>query len=532
MLDILSQGFKKATEKLRGKATLSEENIAEALNDIRSSLLEADVEYTVSKTFLARVKEKALGAEVSLRAGAGAQAIKVNPGDHFIRICQEELENLMGPIDTEFTFPSNRPAKIMLVGLQGTGKTTTVGKLAHFLQRTYQRKPLLVAADIYRPAAAQQLEVLGKKLSAPVYHQAGLDPVAICKSAQQHAFDLKCDTIIFDTAGRLTIDEPLMAELSAIKEQTKPDWIFLVCDAMMGQDAVTTAKAFHQRLGLDGFIMTKLDGDARGGAALSIKEVTGAPIKFLGTGEELERLEVFRPQGLASRILGMGDIVGLMQDFERVAKGDQEDEAMRLLSGNFNLKDFYQQIAMIQNMGSLKDIMAKLPMQHLLPPGINLDDRELGKIRAMIDSMTEKERLLPDCINGSRASRIARGSGRSVKDVQELVKKFKDMRQMMGKLGKNMGGLMSKIPGMKGLSQLNQMRKMAAAAGGGGGLPGMGSLAGSMGGLGGLDAMMPPGFPGMGGFGAAAGMPKKIDRDKLKKARKAAKKHRQKNRKK
>jgi signal recognition particle subunit SRP54 len=373
--------------------------------------------------------------------------------------------------------------------------------------------------------------VLGQKVGAPVYHEAGLDPVTICKNAWAQALELKCDTIIFDTAGRLTIDETLMAELSSIKEQTKPDMIFLVCDAMMGQDAVTTAKAFHERLGLDGFIMTKLDGDARGGAALSIKEVTGAPIKFLGTGEELDRLEVFRPQGLASRILGMGDIVGLMKDFERVSKGDQEEETLRLLSGNFNLKDFYEQIAAIQQMGSLKDLMAKLPMQNLLPPGVNVDDRELGTIRAMIDSMTEKERLYPDCINVSRAGRIAKGSGRKLKDVQELVKKFKDMRGMMGKLGKNMGGLLGKIPGMKGLSQLNQMRKLASAArgGAGGGVPDLGALGGGAGGLGG---MMPPGFPGFDGGLGAGSLGKRPDRDKLKKARKAAKKNRQKNRKK
>lgn len=528
MLDVLSDGFRTATDKFRGKATLTEANVEEALGDIRKSLLEADVEYGVAKKFLADVKEQALGRVVQLKAGKGDVRMRVSAGDHFVQICQEELEKLMGPVDTALNFPPNRPATMMMVGLQGSGKTTSTGKLCKWLINKEKRKPLLVAADIYRPAAVDQLKVLGQRVGVPVFHLPDTKPADMCKAAIQKAFELGCDTVIFDTAGRLTIDDALMQELDDIKALTKPDNIILVCDAMMGQDAVTTAKSFHDRLGLSGVIMTKLDGDARGGAALSIKEVTGAPIKFLGMGENLEALEAFRPEGLASRILGMGDIVGLMHDFEKVAEGDREQDAMRMLQGQFTFKDFYEQLSMIQKMGPLKDIIAKLPIQGMIPKDVVVDDKELVKIKAMIDSMTQQERLNPRIFNENRCKRIAHGSGRSTREVADLLKKFMGMRQMMGSLGKSMG-LLGKIPGMAGLGQLNNMRKMAQqmGQGGPGGMPGsMGDLA----------AMMPPGmnpamFGGMGGLGGGA-MKKPADRDKAKKMRKDAKKARKKNRKK
>jgi signal recognition particle subunit SRP54 len=306
-----------------------------------------------------------------------------------------------------------------------------------------------------------------------------------------------------------------MAELDEIKARTKPDNIFFVCDAMMGQDAVTTAKAFNDRLDISGVVMTKLDGDTRGGAALSIRRVTGKPLKFLGMGEDLARLEEFRPEGLASRILGMGDVVGLMEDFDRVHTGDKEAEMMKMLHGQFSFKDFYQQLSMLQQMGSLKDIMAKLPMQGMIPKDANLDDRELTKVKAMIDSMTEQERLNPGVFNDGRIRRISKGSGTKPNDVQDLIKKFKAMRQMMGMMGKGLGGMLGKIPGMGGLGQLNQMRKMAQGMMAGGGMP-----AGF------------PGIPGMGDMFGASGVssPKKVDRDKLKKLRKATKDARKKNR--
>lgn len=517
MLDIVSDGFKAAKDKLQGKATLSEENIKTALSDVRTSLLEADVEYSVVKSFIRTVKDRALGTEVDLKAGKGASKMKVSAGDHFIQVCQEELENLMGPEAHELKFPTNRPGKIMMVGLQGVGKTTTTGKLANFFKKKKSKKPLLVAADMYRPAAVEQLRVLGNNIDVPVFNVAGASPVDICKQAEAKAFELGCDLIIYDTAGRLTIDETLMTELKDIKSATNPDQILLVCDSMMGQDAVTTAKNFHEQLDIDSFIMTKLDGDSRGGAALSIKHITTRPISFIGTGEGFDALEEFRPQGLASRILGLGDVVGLMKSFEDVATEDREEEAMRMLQGKFTYKDFYEQISMIQNMGSLKDIIAKLPMQNMIPKDAVMDEGELTKIKAMIDSMTRKERLTVDKINESRARRIAKGSGRKVKEVQDLVTKFNQMKTMMGGLGKSMG-MLGKMPGMGMMKNMNNMRKMAQQMMGGGGMP---DLSGMMGG--GM-----PGMPGMGGGSA----PKKIDRSKLKNKRKADRKNRKKNRKK
>lgn len=448
MLDILTTGFQKASDKLRSKTVLTEENISSALQDIKTSLLEADVAYDVTKSFLARVKEKSIGHKVSTKAGKGAHKIRAGAGEHFVGICKKELEDLMGPDNSSLSFSSVRPTIIMMLGLQGTGKTTTAAKLARYLVRSKKKKPLLVACDIYRPAAAQQLKVLGQKINTPVFHVENEKPVNICKQAVRYAYDNGHDAIILDTAGRLTVDTVLMNELKEIKEVTKPENTLLVCDAMMGQDAVTTAKAFNDELDLSGYIMTKLDGDTRGGAALSIKEVTGKPIKFLGMGEEVDKLDEFRSEGLASRILGMGDVVGLMEDFEKVADKDSEKDAEKMLSGQFNFKDFYKQISMIQKMGSLKDVMAKLPMQNMIPQGANISDKEFVKVRAMIDSMTEKERIQPSLLDQSRIQRIARGSGRSTQDVQGLIKKFKQMKLMMGNMGKNMGGLLSKVPGL------------------------------------------------------------------------------------
>ncbi len=509
MLDILSDGFRKATDRLRGIAVLTEDNIAPAMADIRTSLLDADVEYGVVKDLINRIKEKAVGTKVNLTAGKGKEKVKTGAGDHFVKICLDELTALMGPVETKLNLPTSRIASVMMVGLQGSGKTTTTAKIASYLKRQ-KRKPLLVAADVYRPAAIKQLQVLGAKLDVPVFSLEEKNPVKICQQSWHKALDLGCDVLLFDTAGRLSIDEELMLELAQIKEACKPDNILLVCDAMMGQDAVTTAKNFNDRLKIDGVVITKLDGDTRGGAALSIKEVTGAPIKFLGLGEDLERLEEFRPEGLASRILGMGDIVGLMEDYQRVADGDKEEDAMRMLQGQFTFKDFYEQISMIQKMGSLKDIMAKLPMQNLIPKNANIDESELSKTKSMIDSMTEKERLQPDIINQSRIKRIAGGSGRSTNEVSALIKRFTGMRSMMGSMGKNLG-MMGKIPGLGNLAQMNKMRQMMQN--------GPGDLAGMM--------------PSLAGDSMRGQIPlKRVDKDKLRKARKTAKNNRKKNRKK
>ena len=508
MLDILTDGFREAKLKFEGKAILTEESIENAIQLIRKSLLEADVEYSVSKNFIQTVKAKALGSIVELKAGKGSSKMKVSPGDHFISICKSELEELMGPVDTSLELPSNRPGIVMMVGLQGSGKTTTTGKIANYLIEK-KKKPLLVAADIYRPGAVNQLKVLGERLQRPVFHLEGESPVTICEKALQEAYKLDCDTILLDTAGRLTIDTELMQELKDIKASANPDNILLVCDSMMGQDSVTTAKAFEDALDLSGVVMTKLDGDARGGAALSIKQVIGKPIKFLGMGEDLARLEEFRPEGLASRILGLGDVVGLMEDFQRVSDESHEEDAMKMLKGQFTYQDFYKQIQMIQKMGSLKDLVAKMPMQNMIPKDANLDDSELVRIKAIIDSMTKKERQGLHHLNPSRISRISKGSGRKEKDVQELVKKFTSMKKMMGMMGKNMGGLLGKMPGMGGLGGMKKMKDMM----GSGGMPNMSDMAALMEGGGGRSS-------------------KNVDRDKLRKQRKAAKKSRKKNRKK
>jgi signal recognition particle subunit SRP54 len=481
MLETISRGFRNAKARLTGVAELTPDNIEEALRDVRMSLLEADVEFKVTKTFLDRVKEKAIGETVKLRAKVGDRALAATPEQHFIKICQDELVELMGPVDTTIEFAKKGPTGVMMVGLQGSGKTTTVGKLARWFERQKHR-PMLVAADVYRPAAIDQLKVLGEQLGMPVFSVDGAQPPDICEAALKRAFETNRDVVIFDTAGRLAIDEPLMKELDEIKKRTSPQEVFFVIDAMIGQDAVNTARTFNDRVGVTGVILTKLDGDARGGAALSIKEVTGKPIKFLGMGEALDKLEEFRPEGLASRILGMGDIVGLMKDFEDVVDAEKaEEDAVRMLKGKFDMQDFLEQIRVIQKMGSLKDLFEKMPFfPGGLPDGVNLDDKELVKIEAMISSMTVAERKHPELFvvtswetitsggqqmrrrksadyHAPRIRRVARGSGRQENEVKELLNKFAMMRQMMVTMGAQ-SGLLGKIPGFR---QLAQMKKMA-----------------------------------------------------------------------
>jgi signal recognition particle subunit SRP54 len=559
MFDTLSKGFRAAKQRLSGAAELTDEVIDDAIRDIRMSLLEADVEFKVTKRFLDRVKESARGEQVKLRAKSKEYGvIKITPEQAFVKICQDHLTDMMGPVDTELRWAKKGPTGVMMVGLQGSGKTTTVGKLARHLEKKYNKKPLLVAADVYRPAAVDQLKTLGERLGMPVFSIEGGEPVDICTKGVQEAHNRGCDVVIFDTAGRLAIDEPLMQELTDIDRVNQPANIFLVLDAMTGQDAVNTAATFNKRLNLDGVILTKLDGDARGGAALSVKEVTGKPIKFLGVGESLDKLEEFRPDGLASRILGMGDIVGLVQDFEQVVDAEKaEEDAVRMLRGKFDMQDFLDQIQMIQKMGSLKDLFDKLPFfSGGLPEGVNLDDRELIKIKAMISSMTHQERRNPTVFvttsweeitsnagkrakrkradyDPRRVTRIAKGSGRDENEVKELLHKFAMMRQMMVQLGASTG-LMGKIPGLKQFSQIKKLQGldlgalMGAEDGAGGGLampPGMP-----------MPGMPMPGMPaGFTAPGTPSGGPKPIragERAKSKAKRKAAKKARKKARKK
>jgi signal recognition particle subunit SRP54 len=563
VLETLAKGFRAARERLTGVAELTDEVIEDALRDVRLSLLEGDVEFRVVKRFLERVKEAARGKQVELRAKSkdyGARSI--TPDQAFIAICQDELIKMMGPVDTELRWAKKGPTGIMMVGLQGSGKTTSVGKLARWLEKTRDKKPLLVAADIYRPAAIDQLQTLGRQLGMPVFTLEGKDPVTICREAATRAAQDGCDVIIYDTAGRLAIDEPLMQELEDIDKAATPANIFLVLDAMTGQDAVNVAETFNQRLNLDGVIMTKLDGDARGGAALSVKEITGKPIKFLGMGESLDKLEEFRPEGLASRILGMGDIVGLVKDFEQVVDAEKaEEDALRMLKGKFDMQDFLEQIRLIQKMGSLKDLFEKLPFfGGNLPEGVNLDDRELTKIEAMISSMTREERTNPQVFvattwedftatsgrqakrrradfNPSRVRRVSKGSGRSEQEVKELLQKFAQMRQMMVQLGASTG-LMGKIPGFKQFSQMKKLANMdinALMAAGGGLPPGLGEGAGmpNMPAMPGIPTGNVPGLPKgytPPGSKAAVGQPRASDKQKARDKRKAEKAARKKNR--
>ncbi|HXN31385.1 MAG TPA: signal recognition particle receptor subunit alpha, partial [Polyangiaceae bacterium] len=401
MFDALAKGFKAAKNRLAGLTELTEQNVESALREVRLSLLEADVELGVIKAFLARVREKALGEVVRTRTkGQDGQSLKVSASDAFVKICHDELVAFMAPGDSPplALAPKGQLTGIMMVGLQGSGKTTTCAKLARWLQKE-GRKPLLVAADMQRPAAVEQLKILASQVGVPVFEIPGASPLDICAQALAHARAQKggCDVVVYDTAGRLAIDEALMKELVDIKAAVRPDNVLLVIDAMIGQDAVKTSKTFHDRLGLTGVVLTKLDGDARGGAALSVKEVTGAPVLFAGVGEQLDKFEEFRPDGMASRVLGMGDVVGLMKDFQEVVdEKDAAEKAMKMLEGDFSLDDFLEQIRTIQKMGSLKDLIAKMPgMGDMIPPGANIDDQELVRIEAIIQSFTRFERRDP-----------------------------------------------------------------------------------------------------------------------------------------
>ncbi|MFK7992014.1 MAG: signal recognition particle protein [Sandaracinaceae bacterium] len=535
MFETLTKGFRAARNRLAGVAELDEANIDQALRDVRLSLLEADVELGVVKRFLGTVKEKALGQEVRTRVSHQGRKIKVGPAEAFIKICQDELTAMMEAEGDALVFrPAPAPTGIMMVGLQGAGKTTTSAKLARFLQKE-GKKPLLVAADIQRPGAIEQLRVLGEQIDVPVFTIPGGRPVDICEKAQGEARKQKCDTIIYDTAGRLAVDEPLMKELGDIKRGTKAQNIYLVIDAMIGQDAVKTARSFNELLGLTGVVLTKLDGDARGGAALSVKEVTSAPVRFVGMGETLDKLEEFRPEGMASRILGMGDIVGLMKDFEDVVDEEKaEKDAQRMLQGRFTLHDFLEQIRTLQQMGPLQDLFEKLPFfADSVPDGFNVDEGELKRAEAIVSSMTKQERLDPEVFEKqpTRITRVAKGSGREDKDVVDLLNRFMFMRKMMGNIGQQ-AGMLQKIPGMKQAAMARQLNNMVKT----GGLEGNPMMAGLADQL--LEAAVageggPAGLAGlMGGGGPGAPSPrsrpnkakKKQQRKKQRKARKRSRK--------
>ena len=511
MFDVLSRGFKNARLKLQGRAELNEDNIADALKEVRTSLIQADVEFGVVKDFIAQVKERSLGEIVPLK-GPDGSSFDVTPQDWFVKACYDVLVDLMGPVDTSLNL-SGKPAVILMVGLQGSGKTTTTGKLAKRLLAE-GKKPLLVAADIYRPAAVEQLMVLGRKLNVPVFSIKGMNPVDLTKAALTQARNVGRDVVIIDTAGRLAVDEKLMVELDEIKAVANPSDILFVVDAMIGQDAVKTAKTFDDRLDFTGFILTKLDGDARGGAALSIKSITGKSVKFLGQGEELDKLEEFRPEGLAQRILGMGDVVGLMQDFEKhVDQETAQKDAEKMLSGDFSYDDFIRQLKSVRKMGPLKELFARLPgVSQLMEqiPEEAFDDREMDRTLAIIHSMTNQERKHPDVLNDSRFRRIAVGCGRKLQDVSDLHDRFLQARKMM----KGMGSMMNNPGAMK------QMQQMMENMGKGGDM-----------GAGGLGALGGPGGFGGGGAPPARKELSADDKIALRKKRKDERKRRKKGRK-
>ncbi|HMM21429.1 MAG TPA: signal recognition particle protein [Selenomonadales bacterium] len=424
LADKLQNTFK----KLRGRGKLTESDVTEALREVRMALLEADVNFKVVKDFIARVKERAVGQDV---------LESLTPAQQVVKIVNDELTALMGGTQSRIAIASRPPTVIMLVGLQGAGKTTTAGKLAHFLKKQNKR-PLLVAADIYRPAAIKQLQVLGEQLEMPVFTLGDQEtPVTIAKKAIDHANAYARDVVIIDTAGRLHINAELMDELKAVKQTVRPHEILLVVDAMTGQDAVTVAEAFHGELGLDGVILTKLDGDARGGAALSVKAVTGCPIKFAGMGEKLDALEPFHPDRMASRILGMGDVLSFIEKAQSAIDIEQA-QAMekKLRKDDFTLDDFLDQLQQVKKLGPLDQLLGMLPGMGNLKKmqGMEFDDKQFKQIEAIIQSMTKKERRDPAILNGSRRKRIAVGSGTRVQDVNRLLKQFAEARKMMKKM--------------------------------------------------------------------------------------------------
>ncbi len=442
MFENLSDRLERSFKLLKGEGRITELNVAETLKDVRRALLDADVNYKTAKQFIDKVREEATGQKV---------LTAVKPGQMIVKIIHDQLAELMGGESVDIDLKGS-PAVILIAGLQGSGKTTFSGKLASLLKNKRSKSPLLVAGDVYRPAAINQLQVLGEQIGVPVYTEEGsMEPVKIAKNAVRHAKEKGFDVVIIDTAGRLAIDEQMMNEIAAVKKAVNPHEILFVVDSMTGQDAVNTAKEFNDRLNFDGVVLTKLDGDTRGGAALSIRSVVNKPIKFIGTGEKLDALDVFHPSRMADRILGMGDVVTLV---ERAQEQFDEEEARRLqkkiAKNQFNFDDFLKQISQIKKMGNLKDLASMIPGMGKVMKNMDFDDDAFKGIEAIIHSMTPEERDNPAIINGSRRKRIARGSGSTIQDVNRLMKQFEDTRKMMRMMTtggrKKMARMMGNMP--------------------------------------------------------------------------------------
>jgi len=446
MFEALSDKLKKVLKDLRGEGRLTQEHLELAMREIRIALLEADVNFKVVKDFIERVKAKALGQEVM-------QAL--SPGQQVVKIVHEEMVEMLGGTSSRLLFTSRRPNSVMIVGLQGSGKTTSTGKLSRWLEKNQDRKPLLLSVDVYRPAARDQLAVIGKAIGLPVFAGDGLnDPLELCRAARLHCEQVGYDTLMVDTAGRLHIDDGLMEELQQIKREMQPVETLFVADAMTGQDAVKSAKEFNDRVGLTGIILTKMDGDARGGAALSIKEVTGQPIKFVGVGEKYDALEPFYPERIVSRILGMGDVISLIEKVQAEVDEKKALEMQEKLERNtFTLEDFRDQLGQMKKLGSLESILSLLPgdlfkgMPKLTPEMTAQMEKELKRTEAIINSMTPAEREDHKIINGSRRKRIAQGSGTKVNDVNNLLKQYVEMKSMMRQMteGGMFGGLGGRV---------------------------------------------------------------------------------------
>ena len=443
MFDHITERFESIFRNVRGLGKITDKNINDTVREVRRALLDADVNFKVVKSFVKTVQEKAQGTKV-LKS--------VKPGQQFVKIIRDELVALLGS-DAEDLVLKSKPAVILLAGLQGSGKTTTAGKLAYRLKKS-GKSVLMVAADVYRPAAVQQLITVGKQADVAVYEEGTGDPLAICKRGIEEARSLKNDVVILDTAGRLHVDGEMMTEIQQIADMANPDEILFVADGMTGQDAVNSAQAFHEALPLSGVILTKMDGDARGGAAVSIREVTGKPIKFIGTSEKLDGLDVFDPKRIADRILGFGDLVSIVEKAQDVFDEDQaKDFQTKLVKNTFDLDDFKSQLQQMKKMGSMSQLLGMMPgMNSKALKQLNMDDRQVGWTEAIINSMTPGERQRPEIINGSRRLRISKGSGRPVQEINSLLNQFLQMRKMMKKMGKmkNM-----KLPGLGSFGRFN-----------------------------------------------------------------------------